>query len=85
MQAFEEAELSRKRYEAINAFCEESIREMEIQRLEFERNVAQFLSERQEVIDKIVLDTSLLKENGTLNDYETKQTLEKGQAALAKL
>ena len=51
MQSFEEAELSRKRYEAIHAFCEESIREMEIQRREFERNVAQFLSERQAVID----------------------------------
>ena len=51
MQSFEEAELSRKRYEAIHAFCEESIREMEIQRQEFERNVAQFLSERQAVID----------------------------------
>lgn len=31
---------------------------------------------------KIVMDTSLLKEDGTLNDYETKQALEKGQAAL---
>lgn len=58
MQAFEEAELSRQRYEAIHAFCEESIREMEIQRQEFERNVAQFLSERQEVIDR------------SLNDFE---------------
>lgn len=58
MQAFEEAELSRKRYEAIHAFCEESIREMEIQRLEFERNVAQFLSNRQAVIDT------------SLNDFE---------------
>ena len=32
---------------------------------------------------KIVLDTSLLKEDGTLNDYETKQAIEKGQATLA--
>ena len=56
MQAFEEAELSRKRYEAIHAFCEESIREMEIQRLEFERNVAQFLSNRQQVIDRSLKD-----------------------------
>lgn len=51
MQAFEEAELSRKRYEVVRAFCEESIREMEIQRQEFENNVAQFLSHRQAVID----------------------------------
>ena len=56
MQAFEEAELSRKRYEAIHAFCEESIKEMEIQRQEFERNVAQFLSERQQVIDRSLKD-----------------------------
>lgn len=51
MQAFTEAEMSRKRYEAIHAFCEESIREMEIQRPEFESKVAQFLSDRQQVID----------------------------------
>lgn len=51
LQSFKEAEISRKRYEMIHAFCEESIREMEIQRLEFERNVAQFLSNRQRVID----------------------------------
>lgn len=56
MQAFEEAEISRKRYEIIHAFCEESIREMEIQRLEFERKVAQFLSNRQAVIDKSLND-----------------------------
>ena len=34
---------------------------------------------------KIVLDTSLLTEKGVLNDYETKQAIEKGQAALAIL
>ena len=34
---------------------------------------------------KFVLDTSLLKEDGTLNDYETKQSIEKGQALIAKL
>ena len=51
LQSFEEAELSRKRYEAIHAFCEESIREMELQRQEFECKVAQFLSHRQAVID----------------------------------
>lgn len=34
---------------------------------------------------KIVLDTSLLKEDGTLNDYETRQALEKGQALLSSL
>ena len=34
---------------------------------------------------KIVLDTSLLKEDGTLNDYETRQTLEKGQSLLLRL
>lgn len=56
MQAFEEAEISRKRYEMIHAFCEESIIEMEIQRLEFERNVAQFLSDRQQVIDRGLKD-----------------------------
>lgn len=51
MQAFEEAELSRQRYEAIHEFCEYSIREMERQRLQFEQDVAQFLSHRQQVID----------------------------------
>ncbi len=56
LQSFKEAEISRKRYEIIHAFCEESIREMEIQRLEFERKVAQFLSNRQAVIDKSLND-----------------------------
>ena len=51
MQTFNEAELSRKRYEAIHEFCEYSIREMERQRLEFEAKVKEFLSERQFVID----------------------------------
>ena len=56
LQSFKEAEISRKRYEMIHAFCEESIREMEIQRQEFERNVAQFLSNRQQVIDRSLKD-----------------------------
>ena len=51
LRAFDEAERARKRYEALHAFCEYSIREMERQRQEFERNVAQFLSDRQQVID----------------------------------
>ena len=51
VQAFEEAELSRKRYEVIHAFCEESVNEMEIQRQEFESNVEKFLAHRQAVID----------------------------------
>jgi len=51
MQAFNEAEMSRKRYEAVHEFCEYSIREMERQRQQFERDVAQFLSNRQQVID----------------------------------
>ena len=37
MQAFEKAELSRKRYEMIHEFCEYQIREMKAQRKEFER------------------------------------------------
>ena len=51
LQAFDEAEMARKRYEAVHAFCEYSIREMERQRLEFEAKVKEFLSERQYVID----------------------------------
>lgn len=51
LQAFEEAEMSRKRYEAIHEFCEYQIREMKKQREEFERKVAEFLKNRQEVID----------------------------------
>ena len=34
---------------------------------------------------KIVLNTSLLKEDGTLNEYETRKALEKGQALLSSL
>ena len=56
LKSFKEAEISRKRYEMIHAFCEESIKEMEIQRQEFERNVAQFLSNRQQVIDRSLKD-----------------------------
>ena len=51
LQAFDEAEMARKRYEAVHEFCEYSIREMERQRLEFEAKVKEFLSERQYVID----------------------------------
>lgn len=51
MQSFNEAELSRQRYEAIHAYCEYSIREMERQRLEFESKVKEFLGARQAVID----------------------------------
>ena len=50
-QASREAELSRQRYEAIHAYCEYSIREMERQRLEFESKVQEFLGARQAVID----------------------------------
>ena len=56
MQAFDEAELSRKRYEAIHEFCENSIREMRRQRLEFESKTAEFLSNRQQVIDRSLDD-----------------------------
>ena len=58
MRAFDEADLSRKRYEMIREFCEYSIRERKTQRIEFERSVKEFLGRRQEVIDR------------TLNDYE---------------
>ena len=51
MKTFSEAEISRQRYEAIHAYCEYSIREMEKQRLEFESKVQEFLGARQEVID----------------------------------
>ena len=56
MQAFDEAELSRKRYEAIHEFCENSISEMRRQRAEFERKTAEFLSNRQQVIDRSLDD-----------------------------
>ena len=58
LRAFDEAEMARKRYEAVHAFCEYSIREMERQRLEFEAKVKEFLSDRQQVIDT------------SLDDYE---------------
>lgn len=58
MRAFDEAELSRKRYEMIKEFCDYSIREMRAQRLEFERAAKEFLQHRQQVIDQ------------SLNDFE---------------
>ena len=51
LKAFEDAELARKRYETMHVFCEYYIDEMERQRQEFEREVAQFLSGRQQVIE----------------------------------
>ena len=51
LKAFEDAELARKRYETMHVFYEYYINEMERQRQEFERKVAQFLSNRQQVID----------------------------------
>ena len=51
LKAFEDAELARKRYETMHVFYEYYITEMERQRQEFESKVAQFLSNRQRVID----------------------------------
>lgn len=51
LQSLEEAKISHQRYEAMKAFCDYYIPEMERQRLEFKRKVAQFLSDRQQVID----------------------------------
>ena len=51
LQSLEEAKTSRQRYEAMKTFCDYYIPEMERQRLEFKRKVAQFLSDRQQVID----------------------------------
>lgn len=51
LQSLEEAKISRQRYEAMKTFCDYYIPEMERQRLEFKRKVAQFLSDRQQVID----------------------------------
>lgn len=68
MQAFNEAELSRKRYEAIHEFCEYSIREMERQRLEFEAKVKDFLAERQFVIDTSLDNYERAIKN---NDFES--------------
>lgn len=65
MQAAKEAELSRKRYEAIHEFCEYSIREMERQRLEFEAKVKDFLKARQ-----LVIDTSLDNYERALKDND---------------
>ena len=50
LKAFEDAEIARKRYETMHVFYEYYITEMERQRQEFERKVAQFLSNRQRVI-----------------------------------
>ncbi|MBQ6297258.1 MAG: hypothetical protein IJK81_06155 [Selenomonadaceae bacterium] len=52
LKAFEDAELARKRYETMHVFYKYYINEMERQRQEFERKVAQFLSNRQQVIDR---------------------------------
>ena len=51
MQAFDEAEISRKRYEAIHEFCEYSIAEMERQRREFVRVTSKLFENRQRVIE----------------------------------
>ena len=68
LQAFDKAELSRKRYEMIHEFCEYQINEMKAQRLEFERKVAELLKNRQQVID-----TSLNKfeESMKQNDFNS--------------
>ena len=59
LKAFEDAELARKRYETMHVFYEYYIDDMERQRQEFERKVAQFLSNRQRVI------------TGSLNQFES--------------
>ena len=51
LKTFEDAELSRKQYETMHVFYEYYIDEMKRQRQEFEQKVAQFLSDRQQVID----------------------------------
>ena len=51
LQAFEDEEESRRRYEFIHEFCEQAIAQMEAQRLEFKQNAARFFAHRQQVID----------------------------------
>lgn len=52
LQAFEEAERSRKEYEAFHGFCEYAIPELERQRLELERAVEEFLTARQQTFER---------------------------------
>lgn len=70
-----EAKVAKQRYEYIHAFCEHSIKVMIEQREAFERDVAEFLSNRQQVIDSSLerYETALKnndydKMNDSLND-----------------
>lgn len=51
LQAFDEADLSRQRYEAIHEFCEYSIAEMERERQEFIRVTSELFANRKRVIE----------------------------------
>ena len=51
LQAFDEAELSRQRYEAIHEFCEYSIAQMEHERQEFIKVTSELFADRKRVIE----------------------------------
>ena len=66
---------SRKRYEFIHAFCEYQIQKLESERIEFERRISEFLSNRQHVIDvslaeyeSALLDGNFERISSALND-----------------
>ena len=61
------AKLARQRYEYTHAFCEYSIKVMRNNREIFERRVAEFLSDRQQVIDISLNHYETALEN---NDYD---------------
>lgn len=67
LKAFEDAEFARKRYETMHVFYEYYIDDMERQRQEFERKVAQFLSKRQQVIDNSLNQFESALENRDFN------------------
>ena len=50
MQAFSEAEMARKRYEAIHRYCENAIAQMESERQEFLRVTTELFANREQVV-----------------------------------
>ena len=67
LKAFDDAEISRKRYEMVHEFCEYSIAEMERERQEFVRVTSELFAKRKQVIETNLNRYELALKQGDVN------------------
>lgn len=68
LKAFDDAEISRKRYEMVHEFCEYSIAEMERERQEFVRITSELFANRQRVIENSLDRYEAALQNNNVNE-----------------